>query len=73
MRTKQRPAQKVLDKSADELLAECDFFGYEELARVYSRLGLIHLEAGEEMKARECLQQATGIIERRKVGGAAVP
>jgi len=54
-----------LEKAAD-LFSALD--RYEELARVYSRLGLIHLEAGEEMKARECLQQATGIIERRKVG-----
>ena len=54
-----------LEKAAD-LYSTLD--RHEELARIYSRLGLLHLEVGDEMKARECLQQATGIIERRKVG-----
>ena len=40
---------------------------YEVLARTYSAMGLVHLKQGEEIRARECLAQATEIIERRKV------
>jgi DNA-binding NtrC family response regulator/tetratricopeptide (TPR) repeat protein len=53
-----------LAKAAD-LLSALD--RHEELARLYSRMGLLHLDGGEEIRARECLQLATGIIERRKV------
>ncbi|MDP6668275.1 MAG: sigma 54-interacting transcriptional regulator, partial [Candidatus Krumholzibacteria bacterium] len=39
----------------------------EFLARVYSQMGLIHLDLGEELSARESLNQATAIIERRRI------
>lgn len=39
----------------------------EWLARVYSRMGLLHLDADREERARELLQQASGIIERRRI------
>jgi len=39
----------------------------EWLARVYSRMGLMHLESQREARAQELLQQASGIIERRRI------
>ncbi len=57
-------ALEALAKAAD-LLSTLD--RHEELARLYCRMGLLHLDGGEEIRARECLQLATGIIERRKV------
>jgi len=60
------PAAAVasLEKAAD-ILATLD--KHEWLARVYCRMGLIQLDRGLEIKARECLRQATELIERRKV------
>ncbi|MBN2172144.1 MAG: sigma 54-interacting transcriptional regulator [Candidatus Krumholzibacteriota bacterium] len=60
------PAAAVasLEKAAD-ILAALD--KHEWLARVYCRMGLIQLDRGLELKARECLRQATDLIERRKV------
>lgn len=53
-----------LEKAAD-LFSTLDH--YEELARLYSRMGLLHLEGGDEALARSSLQHATAIIERRQV------
>ncbi len=58
------PALAALEKAAD-LYGNLD--RYEMLARMYSRIGLLRLEDGDEPRARECLQLATDIIERRKV------
>ena len=33
MRTRQRPTQKVVQEMRDQLLAECDFFGIDALAK----------------------------------------
>jgi DNA-binding NtrC family response regulator/tetratricopeptide (TPR) repeat protein len=52
-------------ESAADILSVLDKIVW--LARVYSRLGLIHLEAGHEERAQELLQQASGIIERRRI------
>ena len=57
-------ALKSLESAAD-IFSALD--RYEWLARVYSRMGLMLLDDGQELKAREYLQQATDIIERRKV------
>ena len=57
-------ALAALEKAAD-LYASLD--RYEMLARMYSRIGLLRLEDGDEARARECLHLATDIIERRKV------
>ena len=57
-------AVKALEAAAD-LLSVLDKM--EWLARVYSRLGLIHLDAGREERAQELLQQASGLIERRRI------
>ncbi|MBM4117183.1 tetratricopeptide repeat protein [bacterium] len=57
-------ALAALEKAAD-LYANLD--RYEMLARIYSRIGLHCLEDGNEPRARECLHQATEIIDRRKV------
>jgi DNA-binding NtrC family response regulator len=59
-------ALAALEKAAD-LYSELD--SSEELARTYSRIGLLRLEDGDEARARDCLQRATEIIERRRVGG----
>ncbi len=57
-------ALQSLEKAAD-LLSVLDKM--EWLARIYSRMGLIHLDAGREARAQELLQQASGIIERRRI------
>jgi DNA-binding NtrC family response regulator/tetratricopeptide (TPR) repeat protein len=57
-------AVKALEAAAD-ILSVLDKM--EWLARVYSRLGLIHLDSGREERAQELLQQASGLIERRRI------
>jgi len=57
-------AVKALEAAAD-ILSVLDKM--EWLARVYSRLGLIHLDVGREERAQELLQQASGLIERRRI------
>ncbi|MCP4546447.1 MAG: tetratricopeptide repeat protein [bacterium] len=57
-------AVKSFEMAAD-ILSTLD--KYEWLARVYCRIGLLQLDHGLEVEARECLRQATEIIERRKV------
>ena len=61
-----RPQALAALEAAADLYAELD--RSEELARGYSRIGLLVLEDGDEARARDCLQRATEIIERRRVG-----
>ena len=60
MRTRQRPTQKVVQEMRDQLLAECDFFGLDSLAKNLRGEVSLHDMRWQERALREDEAQLRG-------------
>ena len=68
MRTRQRPAQKVVQEMRDQLLAECDFFGLDALAKNLRGEVSLHDMRWQERAFREEEAQLRGDPASHKQG-----